>query len=58
MYSAFWNNAKHTYKNIMDVDMFCCIHERGELVNGDNGIVKYIGDQTICIEIDKHMLYD
>ena len=42
-------------KHIMEIDMFFCIHEGGKLVNGDNGAVKYIGGQTICIEIDKHM---
>ena len=45
-------------KHIRDIDMFCFIHEGGELVNGDNGAVKYIGDRTICIEIDKHMSHD
>ena len=44
-------------KHIMDIDIFCCIHEGGELVSGDNGVVKYIGGRTICIEIDKHMSY-
>ena len=38
--------------------MFCCIHEGGELVNGDNGVIKYISGRTICIKIDKHMLHD
>ena len=45
-------------KHIMDIDMFFYIHEGGELINGDNGAVKYIGGRTICIEIDKHMSYD
>ena len=45
-------------KHIMDIDMFCCIHEGGELVNGGNGAVKYISGRTICIEIDKHMSHD
>ena len=45
-------------KYIMDNNMFCCIHEEGELVNGDNGAIKYIGGQTSCIELDKHMLHD
>ena len=30
-------------KQIMDIDMFYCIHEGGELINGDNGAIKYIG---------------
>ena len=29
-------------KHIMDIDIFRCIHEGGELVNGDNGAIKYI----------------
>ena len=45
-------------KHIMDIDMFCYNHEEGELVHGDNGTVKYIGNRTICIEIDKHMSHD
>ena len=45
-------------KHIMDIGMFCCIHEGGELVNGDNGVVKYSSGRTICIKIDKHMLHD
>ena len=45
-------------KYIMDNNMFCCIHEEGEWVNGDNGAVKYIGGQTRCIELDKHMSHD
>ena len=34
-------------KHIMGIDMFCYIHEGGELVNGDIGVVKYIGDRTV-----------
>ena len=45
-------------KHIMDIDMFYCIHEEGELVNTDNGDVKYFGGRTICIEIDKQMSHD
>ena len=45
-------------KHIMNIDMFCCIHEGRELVNGDNEAFKYIGDRTICIEIDKHTSHD
>ena len=39
-------------KHIIDIDMFYYIHKGGELVNGDNEAVKYIGSRTICIEID------
>ena len=28
------------------------------MIKGDNGAVNYIGGQTICIEIDKHMSHD
>ena len=45
-------------KHIMDINMFCYNHEEGELVNGDNGTIKYISSRTICIEIDKHMSHD
>ena len=27
-------------------------------MKGDNGVVKYNDNQTICIEIDEHMSYD
>ena len=45
-------------KHIMNIDMFCWTHEGGDLVNGNNGAVKYSGGQTICIEIDKHMSHN
>ena len=45
-------------KHIMDINMFCCIHEGGELVKGYNGAIEYNGGRTICIEIDKHMSHD
>ena len=45
-------------KHIMDIDMFCYIHEGGGLVNGDNGATKYNGGRIIYIEIDKHMSHD
>ena len=44
-------------KHITDIDMFWCIHEGG-LVNGNNGVIKYIGGPTLCIEIDKHKSHD
>ena len=58
MYSVFWNFANTGIKHIMEIDMFCCIHVEGELANGDNRVVKYIGGRTICIKIDKHMSHD
>ena len=45
-------------KHIMEIDMFCCIHEGGDLVNSDNIAIKYIGGRTICIKIDKQISHD
>ena len=60
MYSAliFGTMQNIGIKHIIDIDTFFCSHEGGELINGDNGVVKYIGGRTICIEIDKHLLHD
>ena len=43
---------------MMDSDMFCYIHEGGELVKDDDGDVKYNDGHTIYIEIVEHMSHD
>ena len=47
-------------KHMMDIDMFCNIHEgeEGGLEKGDNGPLKYSDVQTISMKIDEHMSHN